>query len=46
MNLGGAWTGPGHNPGIWAKGISERQYQRIFGTATGEPILDRPVQQP
>lgn len=35
---------PSYDPDIWATGISEREYQQVFGAATGEPILDRPVQ--
>lgn len=35
---------PSYNPDIWATGISGRQYRQIFGIASGEPILDRPVQ--
>jgi penicillin-binding protein 2 len=35
---------PSYNPGVWAAGLSERQYRQIFSAASGEPILDRPVQ--
>jgi penicillin-binding protein 2 len=35
---------PTYNPSIWSGGISERQFNRLFGTAGGEPILDRATQ--
>ncbi len=35
---------PSYNPGIWTRGISERQYRKLFGAAGGEPILNRATQ--
>jgi penicillin-binding protein 2 len=35
---------PTYNPGVWAGGISEREFKRLFGTAHGEPILERATQ--
>jgi penicillin-binding protein 2 len=35
---------PSYNPGIWIKGISERQFSRLFGATGGEPILNRAAQ--
>jgi penicillin-binding protein 2 len=35
---------PNYNPSIWAGGISQSQYQQLFGTASGEPILNRATQ--
>ena len=35
---------PSYHPAIWTRGISERQYGRLFGVADGEPILNRAIQ--
>ncbi|HKR70016.1 MAG TPA: penicillin-binding protein 2 [Streptosporangiaceae bacterium] len=35
---------PSYNPVIWTKGITQRQYGRLFGTGDGEPILNRATQ--
>ncbi|HEX6934740.1 MAG TPA: penicillin-binding protein 2 [Streptosporangiaceae bacterium] len=35
---------PSYSPAIWTRGISERQYRRLFGAAGGEPILNRATQ--
>lgn len=35
---------PSYDPGIWTRGISERQYRRLFDAAGGEPILNRAAQ--
>ncbi len=35
---------PTYNPSIWTGGISEREFKRLFGTADGEPILERATQ--
>jgi penicillin-binding protein 2 len=35
---------PSYNPGVWTRGISERQYRKLFGAAGGEPILNRATQ--
>jgi len=35
---------PTYNPSIWAGGISEAEFHRLFGTAHGEPILNRATQ--
>jgi len=35
---------PSYDPTVWTRGISERQYRKLFGTAGGEPILDRATQ--
>ena len=35
---------PSYDPGIWTRGISERQFKRLFGAADGEPILNRAIQ--
>jgi penicillin-binding protein 2 len=37
-------SAPSYNPGIWNGGISEAQYQQLFGTAGSEPILNRVTQ--
>ncbi|HKB31336.1 MAG TPA: penicillin-binding protein 2 [Streptosporangiaceae bacterium] len=35
---------PTYNPGVWVGGISQREFNRLFGQAGGEPILDRATQ--
>jgi len=35
---------PTYNPAIWTRGISSRQFNRLFGSGDGEPILDRATQ--
>ncbi|HEY6278783.1 MAG TPA: penicillin-binding protein 2 [Streptosporangiaceae bacterium] len=35
---------PTYNPSIWTGGISTREFRDLFGTAHGEPILDRATQ--
>src|SRR6516225_2044435 len=35
---------PTYNPSIWNGGISTREFKNLFGTAHGEPILDRATQ--
>jgi penicillin-binding protein 2 len=35
---------PTYNPSIWAGGISQRQFSRLFGARHGEPILNRATQ--
>jgi penicillin-binding protein 2 len=35
---------PSYDPGIWTRGISQRQYRRLFWAAGGEPILNRATQ--
>ncbi len=35
---------PTYNPAIWTGGISQREFNRLFGTSQGEPILDRATQ--
>ena len=35
---------PTYNPSVWTGGISEREFKRLFGTAGGEPILERATQ--
>ncbi len=35
---------PSYNPSVWTGGISQAQYRRLFGTAHGEPILNRVTQ--
>jgi len=35
---------PTYNPTVWSGGISEREFKRLFGTADGEPILERATQ--
>ncbi len=35
---------PTYNPDIWTGGISQKQFRRLFGTADGEPILERATQ--
>ena len=35
---------PTYNPSVWTGGISARQFRDLFGTAQGEPILNRATQ--
>jgi len=35
---------PTYNPSIWSGGISQRQFNRLFGTGDAEPILERATQ--
>ncbi len=35
---------PTYNPALWNGGLSTAQFHQIFGTAHGEPILDRVTQ--
>jgi penicillin-binding protein 2 len=35
---------PTYNPSIWTGGISTREFRYLFGTAHGEPILNRATQ--
>jgi penicillin-binding protein 2 len=35
---------PSYNPAIWTRGLSEREYRRLFGASGGEPILNRDTQ--
>ena len=35
---------PTYDPSIWNGGISRREFRNLFGTAHGEPILDRATQ--
>ncbi|HKR71127.1 MAG TPA: penicillin-binding transpeptidase domain-containing protein, partial [Streptosporangiaceae bacterium] len=35
---------PSYNPVIWTRGITEREYRRLFDAAGGEPILNRATQ--
>jgi penicillin-binding protein 2 len=35
---------PTYDPSVWTGGISEREFRTLFGTAHGEPILDRATQ--
>ena len=35
---------PTYDPSVWAGGISSREFNRLFGTGDGEPILDRATQ--
>ncbi|HSR85727.1 MAG TPA: penicillin-binding protein 2 [Streptosporangiaceae bacterium] len=35
---------PSYDPSIWSGGISQRQFNHLFGTANGEPILERATQ--
>ena len=35
---------PTYNPSIWNRGISQREFNRLFGTAYGEPVLNRATQ--
>jgi len=31
---------PDYNPGVWVNGISEHEFKYLFGTASGEPIMN------
>ena len=35
---------PTYNPSVWTRGISQREFGRLFGTKDGEPILNRAAQ--
>jgi penicillin-binding protein 2 len=35
---------PTYNPNVWSGGISQKEFKRLFGTADGEPILERATQ--
>jgi len=35
---------PTYNPSVWSGGISSQQFRDLFGTAHGEPILNRVTQ--
>ena len=35
---------PTYNPSIWTGGITEQEFNQLFGTADGEPILERATQ--
>jgi penicillin-binding protein 2 len=35
---------PTYDPSVWTNGISEKEYNRLFGTADGAPILERATQ--
>ncbi len=35
---------PTYNPSIWTGGINEQEFNQLFGTADGEPILERATQ--
>ena len=35
---------PTYNPSVWTGGISEAEFRRLFGTAHGEPVLNRASQ--
>jgi penicillin-binding protein 2 len=35
---------PTYNPSVWSGGISEAEFNRLFGTKDGEPILERATQ--
>jgi penicillin-binding protein 2 len=35
---------PSYNPGVWTRGISQRQYRKLFGAAGGEPVMNRSTQ--
>jgi penicillin-binding protein 2 len=35
---------PTYNPNVWIGGISQREFNRLFGPADGEPILNRATQ--
>ena len=37
-------SAPDYNPAVWNGGISEQQYQQLFGTGDSEPILNRVTQ--
>ena len=31
---------PDYNPAVWTNGISQREFNHLFGTASGEPIMN------
>ena len=35
---------PTYDPGVWTGGLSEKQFQGLFGTASSEPVLNRATQ--
>jgi penicillin-binding protein 2 len=35
---------PSYNPSVWSNGISEKEFNALFGTGDSEPILDRATQ--
>jgi penicillin-binding protein 2 len=35
---------PTYDPSIWSGGISDQQFQQLFGTGQGEPVLERATQ--
>jgi penicillin-binding protein 2 len=35
---------PTYDPSIWSGGITEQEFNQLFGTADGEPILERATQ--
>jgi penicillin-binding protein 2 len=35
---------PTYDPSIWSGGINDQQFQQLFGTGQGEPILERATQ--
>ncbi len=32
---------PNYDPSVWSNGISQQEFNKLFGTSDGEPILDR-----
>src|SRR5262249_41669404 len=35
---------PSYNPSIWTDGISDQEFKYLFGTSSGEPVINRNVQ--
>jgi penicillin-binding protein 2 len=35
---------PSYNPSIWTDGISDQEFKYLFGTSSGEPVINRDVQ--
>jgi penicillin-binding protein 2 len=35
---------PTYDPSVWTNGLSEKEFKQLFGTADGEPILERATQ--
>jgi penicillin-binding protein 2 len=35
---------PTYDPSVWTGGISQKEFQALFGTASSEPVLDRATQ--
>ncbi|HEX6467481.1 MAG TPA: penicillin-binding protein 2 [Streptosporangiaceae bacterium] len=35
---------PTYDPSIWAGGVTQQQYDRLLGTASGQPLISRAVQ--